>query len=191
MVMAPSGSDGYALPCTWRRRIEADGAVGAEVERFLTWLSTDEFSPLPLPHGEARTVCAAREGVARRPDGSTVPVELTISEAWIGERRLFTGPSDVILDDLLRERRSVALTKHPSTAPVSVLTQGRCETNRQRHVAHAAAEALHRGEQPLGLAAVEIPRQTLLQLWHPGRSRDVVGNSVMFLQKPVEAPHRR
>src|SRR6185295_19973927 len=47
------------------------------------------------------------------------------------------------------------------------------------------------GKEPLGLAAVEIPRQALLQLWHPGRSRDVVGNSVMFLEKPVEAPHCR
>src|SRR3954454_11717063 len=46
-------------------------------------------------------------------------------------------------------------------------------------------------KESLGLAAVEISWQTLLQLWYPGCSRDVVGDSVMFLEEPVEAPHRR
>ena len=46
-------------------------------------------------------------------------------------------------------------------------------------------------EEPLGLAPVEVRRQPLLQLGYPGRAGDVVGDSVMFLEIAVEAPHRR
>src|SRR5690606_4229364 len=44
-----------------------------------------------LETGERRIIGTTREVVARRRDGSTFPVELTVSETVLGGRRVFVG----------------------------------------------------------------------------------------------------
>ena len=51
----------------------------------------DSYIARYLEGGDARVIGIGREIVARRADGSTFPIELTVSEIRLGERRLFTG----------------------------------------------------------------------------------------------------
>ena len=44
-----------------------------------------------LATGEKRVIGLGREVVAQRSDGSTFPIELAVSEMWVGQRRMFTG----------------------------------------------------------------------------------------------------
>lgn len=41
--------------------------------------------------GEKRVIGSGRVVVGRRQDGTTFPMELAVGEAWVGERRFFTG----------------------------------------------------------------------------------------------------
>jgi len=51
----------------------------------------DSYIARYLEGGDARVIGIGREIVARRADGSTFPIELTVSEIRLAERRLFTG----------------------------------------------------------------------------------------------------
>ncbi|MEZ6109906.1 MAG: PAS domain S-box protein [Pirellulaceae bacterium] len=55
-----------------------------------------------LRTGIARIIGIGREVVAKRKDGSELPVDLAVSELWLGERRLFTG----IIRDITDKKRS-------------------------------------------------------------------------------------
>lgn len=55
-----------------------------------------------LRTGIARIIGIGREVVAKRKDGSEFPVDLAVSELWLGERRLFTG----IIRDITDKKRS-------------------------------------------------------------------------------------
>lgn len=53
--------------------------------------------------GEARLIGSSREVMAKRKDGSTFPAEITVSEAWLNDRRIFAG----IVRDLSTRRAPV------------------------------------------------------------------------------------
>jgi len=56
---------------------------------------------------EARAIGLGREVVGRRKDGSIFPVEMTVSEMWLGSRRYFTG----ILRDITSRKQVEAEQK--------------------------------------------------------------------------------
>jgi len=62
--------------------------------------------------GEHRSLGTGRETVGRRKDGSTFPLELAVSEMWLGERRLFTG---LARDVTTRKRAEEDLRRFKST----------------------------------------------------------------------------
>ena len=66
----------------------------------------DRYMNNYIAGGPPRIIGIGREEVAVRKDGSTFPVDLAVSELWLGGRRLFTG---VIRDITERKRADEAL----------------------------------------------------------------------------------
>lgn len=61
----------------------------------------DHYIERYLRTGEARVIGIGRELAGRHKDGSTIPIELAVSESIVGERRIFTG----IIRDLTERKR--------------------------------------------------------------------------------------
>ncbi len=57
-----------------------------------------------LTTGVKKIIGIGREVTGRRRDGATFPMELAVSEAWVGEERIFTG----IIRDITERRRAEA-----------------------------------------------------------------------------------
>ena len=58
--------------------------------------------------GEARAIGIVREVVGRRKDGGTFPMEIEVSEMWLGGERHYTG---VVRDNTARKQAEAALAK--------------------------------------------------------------------------------
>ena len=59
--------------------------------------------------GDAKVIGIGREVIARRKDGTTLPIELGVSETWVGRRRMFVGTIRDITDRKEREASEVFL----------------------------------------------------------------------------------
>ncbi|MEZ5930981.1 MAG: PAS domain S-box protein [Alphaproteobacteria bacterium] len=80
-------------------------AVGKNVKQLMTDVDAkhhDRYLQQYLTTGKAQIIGIGREVVGRRKDGSTVPLDLSISEIKLGDRRLFSG---VLRDVTERKRR--------------------------------------------------------------------------------------
>lgn len=64
--------------------------------------------------GEARILGIGREAEARRSDGSVFPIELAVSEMWLGKKRMFSG---IVRD--ITERKRVEKIKNEFISTVS------------------------------------------------------------------------
>ncbi len=62
----------------------------------------DRYIQNYLTTGIRKIIGIGREVVGRRKDGSVFPMELAVSEAWVGERRIFTG----IIRDISERRQA-------------------------------------------------------------------------------------
>ncbi len=72
----------------------AKEVVGEKINRLMPephFTRHDEYMERYLRTGEARIIGQRRALLARRKDGSTFPVELSVGEARIGDRRVFVG----------------------------------------------------------------------------------------------------
>ena len=96
----------------------------------------DRYIRRYLETGEARIIGIGREVEGRRKDGSTFPVELTVSETRHGDERLFIG----FVRDLSERRRFEARLK-------------RLHGNRIELMADMATALAHELNQPLAAAA--------------------------------------
>lgn len=82
----------------------ADEAIGQNVRTLMTTADSerhDGYLEKYLATGEARIIGIGREVLGRRKDGSTVPLDLSISEIRLGDRRLFSG----VLRDVTERKR--------------------------------------------------------------------------------------
>lgn len=59
--------------------------------------------------GEAKIIGIGREVIGKRKDGTTLPIELGVSEMWVGRRRMFVGTVRDITDRKEREASEVYL----------------------------------------------------------------------------------
>ncbi len=85
----------------------------------------DEFVANYLRTGIRKVIGIGREVLGRRKDGSTFPLYLAISEAWVGTERFFTG----ILRDLTEQKAAIeeikSLARFPEENPDPVLRLSR------------------------------------------------------------------
>jgi len=90
---------------------EANNVIGKKVNILMPELHQnkhDEYLNHYLQSGKAKIIGFGRELEAIRSDGSVFPMELSVSEMWVGEQRKFTGVIRDITDrkkaeDALRE----------------------------------------------------------------------------------------
>src|SRR5262249_17564551 len=92
-----------------------------------------------LRTGQQRIIGIGREVSGQRKDGSSFPAELAVSEAWLGNRRVFVG---IVRD--VRERKQA----------------GRALQESNRHLEETLAALQTRGEEV---------RATSQQLWHAAK----------------------
>jgi two-component system sensor kinase FixL len=116
--------------------------------------------------GIRRIIGIGREVVGRRSDGSTFPIDLSVSEVELGERRLFTG---IVRDITARKRDEAAVRESEArlSAVVETAVDGILTIDEQGIVGtmNPAAERL------FGYAAVEVVGRNI-SLLMPNPYRD-------------------
>ena len=107
--------------------------------------------------GERKIIGIGREVAGQRKDGSVFPLELSVSEVRLGERRLFTGiVRDITARKKVEEerRRFVSLIENSSDfIAVALLTWELLYIN----------EA---GRRLIGVEAEHVPTMEVRDLWH-------------------------
>lgn len=97
----------YNLACERMFGFTAEETVGHNVSMLMTRAYASQhcdYLQRYLATGAAKTIGIGREVSGRRKDGSSVPLELSVSEIRLGNRRLFSG----ILRDISERKQSEA-----------------------------------------------------------------------------------
>ena len=111
--------------------------------------------------GLRKIIGIGREVTARRSDGSTFPVDLAVSEATVGYRRLFTG----VLRDLSERQRA--------DADVKELQRQVQERARLADIGAVTAQIVHDLGNPLAGLSMQVQRLARLIRRHPGQFSEV------------------
>jgi PAS domain S-box-containing protein len=158
-----------------------------------------------LTTGEKKIIGIGREVAGQRKDGTMFPVELAVSEAWMGERRVFVGIVRDISDRkqaeaALREgnrRLEAALTAlQAKNEEVKVMTQQLWQAAKLATVGELAASIAHelnnplstvslRVESLLGQTAADDPRRRHLEIieHEVERMGNLVANVLQFSRR--------
>lgn len=126
--------------------------------------------------GERKIIGIGRVTTARHRDGNTFPIELSIGEAWIGDRRIFTGfvhdithrqQAELRLQDLqselahvgrISEMASLASSlAHELNQPLTAVTNY-CESGRDLLAGKPTADAIETAREAFDEAAQEALR---------------------------------
>jgi PAS domain S-box-containing protein len=109
----------------------------------------DEYLRRYLATGEKRIIGIGREVMARRKDGTTFPVDLSVSEipSVPGTQRLFTG---MVRDITERKRTEERLMQSERLAAIGQMVTG---------LAHESRNALQRSQACLEMLALELEGQ--------------------------------
>jgi two-component system sensor kinase FixL len=113
----------------------------------------DDYLRRYISTGEKRIIGIGREVTARRKDGTTFPVDLSVSEVYpggLGGRRLFTG---VVRDITERKRTEERLMQSERLAAIGQMVAG---------LAHESRNALQRSQACLEMLAMELEGQSEL-----------------------------
>lgn len=110
--------------------------------------------------GVRKIIGIGREVTARRRDGSTFPVDLAVSEATVGQRRLFTG----VLRDLTDRKRADAEVKE-----LQRLVQERA---RLADIGAVTAQIVHDLGNPLAGLSMQVQRLVRLIRRNPNQFSD-------------------
>ncbi len=86
----------------------------------------DQYLRNYMETGVSKIIGIGREVVGLRKDGSTFPLDLGISEMYLGESRMFTG----IVRDITERKRNEKTRK--SSAEILMLTKNELESNRKQ-----------------------------------------------------------
>lgn len=93
--------------------------------------------------GIRRVIGLGREAVGRRKDGSTFPMELSVSEVKMGDYRYFTGIVRDITDRKRYEQRLKAVAEEASESELRVKAQAKELTQQAKRLKEAQLDAEH------------------------------------------------
>jgi len=120
-----------------------------------------------LATGQRKIIGIGRITTALRRDGSTFPIELAIGEAWIGERRIFTGfvrdlterqQAELRMQDLQTELAHVGRLSEMGTLASSLAHELNQPLAAIANYCEAARDLLDKGSEP---AVLEMVREAL------------------------------
>jgi hypothetical protein len=97
-----------------------------------------------LKTGQGKIIGIGREVVGLRKDGTTFPMDLAVSEVWLGERRLFTG---IVRDITERKRTEERLLQAERLAAIGEAMTG---------LAHESRNALQRSQACLEMLSRRV-----------------------------------
>jgi len=136
-------------------------SFSAQAERMFGWTAAEAIGRnvnllMPEPHatrhdsyvarylrtGEARIIGQRRALLGRRKDGTTFPIELSVGEARIGERRVFIGFIHDVSREQTTERRAADLEAEL------------IHVSRLSAMGQMASTVAHELNQPLGAAEI-------------------------------------
>jgi two-component system, cell cycle sensor histidine kinase and response regulator CckA len=103
---------------------EAAEVLGRNVSVLMTeaiGAQHDSYIQRYLSTGERHIIGIGREVVARRKDGTTFPLELGVSELWVGEQRKFTG---ILRDLTMRKQLEARAQQSQKLEAVGTLAAG-------------------------------------------------------------------
>ncbi|MBC7816489.1 MAG: PAS domain S-box protein [Planctomycetaceae bacterium] len=115
--------------------------------------------------GEKKIIGIGREVVGRRKDGTVFPVELAVSEAWLGERRVFVG---IVRDITERKQAEAALREgnkrlekalaalQGKSEEVRTMTQQLWQAAKLATVGELAASIAHELNNPLATVSLRV-----------------------------------
>lgn len=165
----------------------------------------DDYLKRYLSTGEKRIIGIGREIAARRKDGTTFPVELAVSEAWLGERRAFVGivrditdrkQAEAALRDGNRRLEEAVAALQAKNEEVKGMTQQLWQAAKLATVGELAASIAHELNNPLATVslrvesllaqtAVDDPRRRALLIVEQEVERmgNLVGNLLQFSRR--------
>jgi PAS domain S-box-containing protein len=106
--------EGYNAACERIFGYPAEAVVGRNIRMLMDPTDAerhDGYLKRYLATGDARIIGFGREVVGRRADGSLVPLELSVSEIRLGDRRIFSGILRDISERKEAEARGEALVR--------------------------------------------------------------------------------
>ncbi len=168
----------------------------------------DKYVASYLASGEKKIIGIGREVVGLRKDGSIFPIDLSVAETRLSDRRVFIG---TIRDITVRKQAEEAVAKsnqvleraladlHEKTEELRTMTQQLWQAAKLASVGELAASIAHELNNPLATVVLRVesvltrtpaddPRRRALEIidQESKRMADLVSNLLQFCRRGVE-----
>ena len=129
-----------------------------------------------LTTGTKKIIGIGREVAGQRKDGSTFPAELAVSEAWLGERRVFVGlvrditdrkQAEAALRDGNRRLAEALAALQAKSDEVKTMTQQLWQAAKLASVGELAASIAHELNNPLATVSLRVESLLAPRCWPP------------------------